>query len=74
MLGNDQIINYEYSMELIKEIDNKNKSIKNNIIARIIMSKICIDLIEKFEITNHPAYDREPFPFSPFPYPNMKRL
>ena len=29
---------------------------------------------EKFEITNHPAYDREPFPFSPFPYPNMKRL
>jgi hypothetical protein len=23
---------------------------------------------EKFEITNHPAYDREPFPFSPFPY------
>ena len=59
MLGNDQIINYEYSMELIKEIDNKNKSIKNNIIARIIMSKICIDLIEKFEETSNYNDDYE---------------
>ena len=59
MLGNDQIINYEYSMELIKEIDDKNKSIKNNIIAKIIMSKICIDLIEKFEETSNYNDDYE---------------
>ena len=49
MLGNGEIINYGYSIELIKEIDNKRKAIENNKIAEILMSKICIDLIRNFE-------------------------
>ena len=49
MLGNKEIINYDYSIELIKEIDNKRKAIENNKIAEILMSKICIDLIRNFE-------------------------
>ena len=49
MLGSREILNYEYSIELIKEIDNKRKAIENNKIAEILMSKICIDLIRNFE-------------------------
>ena len=49
MLGSREILNYEYSIELIKEIDNKRKAIENNKIDEILMSKICIDLIRNFE-------------------------
>ena len=38
---------------MIREIDCKNESIKeNNILTKLLLSKICIDLIENFPSMN----------------------
>ena len=50
MLENREFIDYTYSINIIREIANKNKNTKNKI-AKIIMSKICIDLIKNFKAT-----------------------
>ena len=55
-IENHDLINYSYSIDLIREIDNQNKK-TNNKIANVMLSKICIDLITNFEPTGN--YEEE---------------
>ena len=56
-LENHDAINYSYRMDLIREIDSKNESIEGKILTKILLSKICLDLIENFYSMN--AYSEE---------------
>ena len=56
-LENHDAINYSYRMDLIREIDSKNESIEGKILTKILLSKICLDLIENFRSMN--AYSEE---------------
>jgi hypothetical protein len=48
-------------MDLIREIDSKNESIKGKILTKILLAKICLDLIENFSAQNAHSeeYDSE---------------
>ena len=39
-------------MDLIREINSKNESIEGKILTKILLAKICIDLIENFSSQN----------------------
>lgn len=39
-------------MDMIREIKNRNESIKDNILTKLFLSKICLDLIENFTSMN----------------------
>ena len=56
-LENKNAINYSYTIDLIREINSKNESIEGKNLTKILLSKICIDLIENFSSMN--AYSEE---------------
>ena len=56
-LENGESINYSYSINLIREINNKNESIQGNILTKLLLSKICLDLIDNLSSMN--SYSEE---------------
>ena len=51
VLENSDVLNYSYSLDLIKEIDKKCEENENKI-NQLLMAKICVNLIDGFPSTN----------------------
>ena len=52
IIGNEEYINYSYTIDLIREVNEKNKFMEKKL-GKIIMAKICIDLIKNFKQTGN---------------------
>ena len=51
-IGNEKYINYSYTIDLIREVNEKNKIMEKKL-SKIIMAKICIDLVKNFKQTGN---------------------
>ena len=56
--NNKNIINFAYSYNFIKEVNDKNKISNNDILREVIMSKFILELINNFRGTNE-FYDND---------------